>query len=599
MEKVWKIGVIDFGGQYAHLIASRVRRLGTYTEILSNEESLNKYKEYSGLILSGGPSSVYEENSPKLDKEIFELGIPILGICYGEQLLVHLLGGVVKQSASKEYGKAFLDKKSDSLLLEKFQKSEQVWMSHGDEVSSIPEGFEIIASTRNCKFAAIQNLEKKIYGIQFHPEVTHTEKGSELLKNFISICGTEKTWSLDEYLKRKYSEIKSEVGNKKVFMLISGGVDSTVSYVLLAKSLGKENVKGLLVDTGFMRKNEVLDLKLKLIQMKIDLNIEDASLKFYEALKGKTEPEEKRKIIGDLFLEIQSETSKKFNLNEEEYILGQGTIYPDTIESGSTKHSEKIKTHHNRVDKILEMLKEGKIIEPIKDLYKDEVRELGTMLGLDKSMVKRHPFPGPGLAVRMLSSNPQTGFKMFQELNQILSDFSNIEYKILPIKSVGVQGDKRTYSFSAVINDTIRSYDELEKISTQVTNFIPEINRVLILPFEEKISHLNFNYSRIELNKKNSDILREADAIITKFLVYRELLEKIWQFPVVLIPVGEKDKFSIVLRPVESLEAMTANFYPLDPDILKEMIIEIKKIPEIQYVFFDLTNKPPGTIEWE
>jgi GMP synthase (glutamine-hydrolysing) len=594
-----KIAVIDFGGQYAHLISSRLRRLGAFTEILSNEESIEKYQEYSGLILSGGPASVYEKDSPQIDAKITELGIPILGICYGHQLLMKILGGKVETSNNREYGKAILESETDSEFLSGFEKNELVWMSHGDEVIELPDDFITIGHTKNCENAAVENKAKKIFGIQFHPEVTHTPNGNILLTNFLAIANCKYSWSVEDFLEKKLLEIKKEVGVKKVFMLISGGVDSTVSYALLSKALGKDNVKGLLIDTGFMRKEEVSSLAIQLRKLGINLFIEDSSKKFYEALLNKTDPEEKRKIIGNLFIEVQAEATKKFHLNPDEWLLGQGTIYPDTIESGNTKHSHKIKTHHNRVQGILDLMKEGKIIEPIRDLYKDEVRELGKLLGLDPLMVDRHPFPGPGLAVRMISSNEYKNFSAIQELNQLLHSYENLEYKILPMQSVGVQGDGRTYASTIVINDTDRNWNELEKISTEITNSIKQINRVVFLPFRNTLKSTEFHFHKVNLNREHSDLLREVDFIVNEKIFNHNLQKKIWQFPVVLVPVGSLNKFGIVLRPVESEEAMTANFYPMNRDILKEMILEIQKIEKISHVFYDITNKPPGTIEWE
>ena len=293
-----KLGVVDFGGQYAHLISSRVRRLGAYTEILSNEESLQKYKEYAGLILSGGPNSVYEKDSPQIDKNVLELGIPILGICYGHQLIMKSLGGKVEPSNNREYGPAILEiEDSSSEIINGFTKKEKIWMSHGDEVVVLPSGFKPFGRTDHCRYAGVYNETKKIFGIQFHPEVTHSEKGLLFLNNFISVCGLSNTWGIEQFLEEKLSDIKKEANDNNVFMLISGGVDSTVSYLLLAKALGSERVKGLLIDTGFMRKNEVENLRHKLNDLGVDLLVSDESERFYSALNQKSEPEEKRKII--------------------------------------------------------------------------------------------------------------------------------------------------------------------------------------------------------------------------------------------------------------------------------------------------------------
>ena len=544
-----KLGVVDFGGQYAHLISSRVRRLGAYTEILSNEESLEKYQEYAGLILSGGPNSVYEKDSPQIDAKVLELGIPILEV---EDNAPFIVNG--------------------------FTAKEKIWMSHGDEVVALPSGFKPFGRTDHCRYAGVFNDTKKIYGIQFHPEVTHSEKGLVFLGNFISICGL----------------------SNNVFMLISGGVDSTVSYLLLAKALGAERVKGLLIDTGFMRFNEVENLRHKLHDLGVDLLVSDESERFYSALHQKSEPEEKRKIIGQLFIDCKNDVADKFHLAESKWLLGQGTIYPDTIESGGTKHSHKIKTHHNRVQAVLDLMEKGRVLEPIRDLYKDEVRELGTMLGLEKNWVIRHPFPGPGLAVRMLSSHEYHGFNNQEGLEKVISRYPQLQSKILPVQSVGVQGDQRSYSACVVLSDSLSDWGKYDEASSLITNLVKGVNRIVLLPFVKDLSKVEFHFSKVELDRIHSDILREVDDIVWNHLVENNLVEAIWQMPVVLVPVGsEVGKFSIVLRPVESQEAMTANFYPMDRNVLQSLCAKIQKVKNISYIFYDITHKPPGTIEWE
>jgi GMP synthase (glutamine-hydrolysing) len=595
-----KIGIVDFGGQYAHLLASRIRKLGIYTEILSNTEDIDIFKQYSGLIFSGGPNSVYAENSPSIPLEIFDLSIPILGICYGHQLIMKLLNGNVQPSAKAEYGRAELKIIESNEFSSQINNEEIVWMSHGDEVVSLPPNFSVFASTENCQFAGVYSREKKIFGIQFHPEVTHTVEGQQFLLNFVNITGAKKQWNMNEFLTQKINEIQKEVPNdKNVFMLVSGGVDSTVAYALLTKALGNHRVKGLLVDTGFMRKKEVNILKKTLRKIKINLKIEDASEDFYRALKGITEPERKRKIIGSLFLDIKNRVMNKIIEDPENWILGQGTIYPDTIESGGTKHSQSIKTHHNRVDEILELMKEGKLIEPIKELYKDEVRELGKVLGFDDVVISRHPFPGPGLAVRMISSEKDSSFASQSSIENVVTHYNNAKAFVLPIKSVGVQGDARSYKHCAVLNDFTRKWDKYNMISTDITNNIKDINRVVVQPFTKKLPK-KIVYNKINLNKKHSDILRSVDFKVNKLLKEFNISKEIWQMPVALLPIGhKKNKFSVVLRPVESQEAMTANFYPMKRKFLKVIIRSILKIPSISYVFYDITNKPPGTIEWE
>ena len=595
-----KIGIIDFGGQYAHLLASRIRRLGIYTEILSNEEPIDTYKQYAGLIFSGGPNSVYAENSPSIPIEVLHLSIPILGICYGHQLIMKLLDGNVQASAKAEYGRSELSIFQQNEFSKQIIDKAIVWMSHGDEVVSLPPNFSVFASTENCKYAGVISHEKQIIGIQFHPEVTHTHQGQQFLSNFVDITQANKQWNMNEFLSQKIIEIQKEVPiGKNVFMLVSGGVDSTIAYALLSKALGNHRVKGLLVDTGFMRKKEVNSLKKILRKLNINLKIEDASSDFYDALKGIVDPEKKRKIIGSLFLQIKNRVMNKVIDDPENWILGQGTIYPDTIESGGTRHSQSIKTHHNRVDEILDLMKEGKLIEPIKELYKDEVRELGRVLGFNELVISRHPFPGPGLAVRMISSEKDDTFDSYSLLDQVINHYKNVNVTVIPIRSVGVQGDARTYKHCAVINDFTRKWDKYNLISTDITNNIKEINRVVVRPFFKKIPK-KFTYNKINLNKKHSDLLRSVDFRVNKILNQQKISKEIWQMPVALLPIGhKKNYFSIVLRPVESREAMTANFYPMKRKILKEIIKSILKVPNISFVYYDITNKPPGTIEWE
>lgn len=601
IENQRKIGIVDFGGQYAHLIASRIRRLGAYSEVLSNEHSANYYSEFAGLILSGGPESVYAENSPSIDADIFQLEIPILGICYGHQLMMKALGGGVEKSIKREYGPAKLDILNGKGLLEGMKNSARVWMSHGDEVTSLPNGFETIARSKNCNFAAVQNSEKKRFGLQFHPEVTHSEYGSELLKNFVKICKVEHSWSIQEFLDKKIQELKDTVpSDKKVFLFVSGGVDSTVCYVLLTKALGDERVRGFIIDTGFMRKNEVSDLVQDLTRQGIHLTVRDESQNFLSLLQSENDPERKRLIVGNQFLRARENAIQDLGLNPSEWILGQGTIYPDTIESGGTKHSHTIKTHHNRVPEIQELLDSGNLIEPIKELYKDEVRELGILLGLDKKLVMRHPFPGPGLVVRMVASKMEKDMQILEEARSLVHKLRpEVEVDLLPVAAVGVQGDQRTYSAGAVLTDLNLSWEEYDTLATEMTNLIPGMNRVVLLVGEEALP-AEFLFHPMRLEKTTADLLREADFCVNEIIRSEGIFDEIWQMPVVLIPVGDDSKhFSIVLRPVQSQEAMTANFYPMERSILEKIRNSILEIPNIAYVFYDLTHKPPGTIEWE
>lgn len=594
-----KIAVLDFGGQYAHLIANRVRRLGVYSEIHDGDVSPEKLKDYKALILSGGPASVNAPDSIRCDEGIFDLGIPILGICYGHQLLAQTLGGRVEKGTVREYGSAKVKFSNRTGIFQGIEEEEPVWMSHFDQVVEVPEGFEVVASTKDCPIAAYMDEGRKIYSIQFHPEVTHTPCGMTILENFIILTGANREWHIDTYIDDVVAEIKEKVGDKKVFLMISGGVDSTVAFLLLDKALGQDRVYGLFVDTGFMRLHERKEVEEALKGIGVEnLHVYDATQEYFEALKGVYEPEKKRQIIGDLFLDIQAKVSDELKLNPEEWFLAQGTIYPDTIETGGTKHAHTIKTHHNQVQRIKELKEAGKVIEPIDQLYKDEVRMAGERLGLPEKLVWRHPFPGPGLAVRALCTEGDDYIENVEELERKIMEVSDgMQARVLPIKSVGVQGDERTYANPVVVYGKDLGWDAFNQLSTRLTNQFPEINRVL---YGLDYSYDDMKVVNCDLSPERITLLQRADRIVMDFIYELEIDKEIWQFPTVLIPVVVGDGGeSLVLRPVCSQEAMTANFYHMDIDKLNELRKRLQGIGEISGIFYDITNKPPGTIEWE
>ena len=605
-----KIAVLDFGGQYAHLIANRVRRLGVYSEILDNDTPASQLAEYKGIILSGGPDSVNDPSAPKCDPAIFALPIPILAICYGHQLMQHLTGGRVDKGKTKEYGFATLRVKKGAGIFKDFPESSRVWMSHFDMVHSMAEGFEVIGETEDCPTAAIANFEKQHYGIQFHTEVTHTEEGQRLLDNFLSLCEVQRDWSIKQFIQDEIEVIKQKIGDKKVFLLVSGGVDSTVCFALLEKALGKDRVYGLLVDHGLMRLNEAKKVKEALSAAGFEnLQVADKSEEFLSALSGVSDPEAKRKIIGDLFWKVKEDVAEELGLNPDEWIMGQGTIYPDTIETGGTKHADKIKTHHNRVDLVQEMIAAGKVIEPIAELYKDEVRELGEELGLPHHLVWRQPFPGPGLGVRILCTNEAeiTSAPDYSALHQQITDFIRDRFglemtvKVLPCKSVGVQGDERTYRHPVALfaQDQVENpdWDLLEKISTAITNNFADVNRVM-LTLAGQSAH--FNLKLADTNGVRVAVLQKVDDAVAQVMAAAPEDFGIWQFPVVLVPVStQPDQESIVLRPIVSTEAMTASFAKIDAGTLQKLTATASTEAGISHIFYDLTHKPPGTIEWE
>ncbi len=604
---MYKIAVLDFGGQYAHLIANRIRRLGVYSEILDNETPVSVLQNYSGIVLSGGPDSVNAPDAPQCDLGIFELQIPMLAICYGHQLMQHSMGGTVEKGGTREYGLATLNVEKTEGIFQNFKLSSRIWMSHFDVVKQLADGFEVIGTTPDCPTAAVADFERNYFGIQFHTEVTHTEEGMRLLENFLNLCHVERSWSIKTFIQQEIEEIKAKIGDKKVFLLVSGGVDSTVCFALLEKALGPDRVYGMLVDTGLMRLDEASKVKKALNEAGFtNLHVADKKDLFLQRLAGVSNPEAKRKIIGELFLEVKDSVTKDLGLNDDEWIMGQGTIYPDTIESGGTKHADKIKTHHNRVDLVQKMIADGKVIEPIAQLYKDEVRELGEALGLPHELVWRHPFPGPGLGVRILCTSKKEVDEVqnFSELSQKITYFvhekfgqEDLKAVVLPCKSVGVQGDERTYSHPVALFTELRDWDALEQMSTMITNHFPDVNRVMLVLRGQRG---DFQLKLADTSADRVSMLQKIDNQVTQVMSTAPDDYGIWQFPVVLVPVAsEKDMESIVLRPIVSTEAMTASFAKIDGQILDELVSNIDSNGLISHIFYDLTHKPPGTIEWE
>jgi GMP synthase (glutamine-hydrolysing) len=501
-EKMNRIIIIDFGSQVTQLIARRTRDLGYYSEIYSYKHDLNDFKaeDIKAIILSGGPASVVEEGSPQISDDIFKLGKPVLGICYGLQLMCHYLGGKVVPAEKREYGRAHLGIRNDSHpLLQNVENDSTVWMSHGDKVLEVPENFEIIASTETTEPSMIANDTDKFYGVQFHPEVTHTIYGKEMLKNFLfDVCSIEPDWKTDTFVDRAISGIKEKVGDKKVLCGLSGGVDSSVTAALLHQAIG-DNLQCVFVDTGLLRENERDDVEnaFRKNYPDIKLHVENASELFLGKLKGVTDPEKKRKIIGGLFIDVFEKTAKE--LGEFDF-LAQGTLYPDVIESVSV-HGDAavtIKSHHN-VGGLPERMN-FKLVEPLREMFKDEVRAAGRALGLPESFIGRHPFPGPGLAIRILSEITEEKVRTLQKADAIYieelknaGEYDNIWQAftvLLPVQSVGVMGDGRTYESTAAIRAVTSTdgmtadwyhmpYDLLGRISNRIINEVKGINRVV------------------------------------------------------------------------------------------------------------------------
>lgn len=621
-----KIVVLDFGSQYAHLIAKRFRMLGYYSEIALPSVDISVFENAKGIVFSGGPSSVYDEKVPEFNSKILELDIPILGLCYGHYIVQLGYGGKVKKADVGEFGFATLELNENVKcpLFDGIEKEQQVWMSHQDAVYECGEGFEIVGSTKDCKFAAMQNLSKKRFSLQFHCEVKDTPCGNKLFENFALFCKMEKNWDQDTVLEIILDNIKKDAKDKNVLLFLSGGVDSTVAFALLNKALGQERVLGLHIDNGFMRKNEsqnVADLYHKFGFT--NFIVEDASESFLNAVKGLTDPQKKRMAVGENFISVRNEVVAKQHLDEDKWLLAQGTLYPDIIESGGTKNSNTIKTHHNRVDGIQKLLEKGLVIEPIKELYKDEVRSIGKKIGLNDELVMRHPFPGPGLSINVLCSDGVLSDGDKAELNNAQKELEKIELtqfcekctakitrSVLPVKSVGVQGDFRTYRFPAVLTfaeeengfyHIPHKWEKIESASSTITNSSSLINRTILRLWKRPgLSDGDFKLLEGYCDKKRLDQLREVDNIVLTELHKSNWYNRIFQHLTIDIPYASKaDHACFVLRPVVSEDVMTARFAHLDLELLKVIIEKISKLDFVDALYYDVTNKPPATFGWE
>jgi GMP synthase (glutamine-hydrolysing) len=493
--------VLDFGGQYCHLIGRRVREQQVYSEVIPHDitvqelEALKKQFNIKGLILSGGPLSVYQENAPKFNPEILDLNMPILGLCYGHQLIAHFSGGKVKTAKKREYGITYVTVDQPLGVLKNLGKREKVWMSHGDTVYTVSDNYEVLAHTENSPVAAFKHKEKPIHGLQWHPEVIHTPNGMKMLRNFIfEVCKCEANWKMEDIIEKTVEEIKHIVNDKKAIIGLSGGIDSSTATALAAKAIGK-NLTAVFVDHGFMRENEPKFVRNTFKTFCVHFVLVDAKKRFLEKIRGVVDPETKRKIIGEEFIRVFEKAAQKVGAD---YFI-QGTIYPDRIESGFRKFSEKIKTHHNVAGLPLKIEFKA-IIEPLRDLYKDEVRKVAEMLKLPKEIINRQPFPGPGLAVRIMGEVTEEKINIARKADKIVTE--EIEkaglneelwqyFAVLTsTKSTGVKGDSRAYGYTIAIR-AVESreamtagfakipYDTLETISTRITNEIAEVTRVV------------------------------------------------------------------------------------------------------------------------
>ncbi len=601
------IAVIDFGGQYAHLIATKVRRLGVLAEIRQPEDPIEAFHRYKGIIISGSPSLASHGEDSNYPRGIYDLDVPIVGFCFGHQEIAKHYGGEVIHGG-RQWGRADLHLTGDHPLFAGLGPVEPVWMSHYDSVVSVGPDFRELGWSETTeggpdhRFAAIGSDTLRRYGFQFHPEVDDTVHGNEMIANFVlEICGCRPTWSMDVFLEEEMTKIQAQVGDRSVFLLASGGVDSTVAATLLARALGPERVDLLHVDNGLMRKDEsaqVIDF-FRGLGLGSHVHFVDASDRFLTALAGLIEPEEKRRAIGDAFIAAFQDEAQRLGLHD--HLLGQGTIYPDTIETGGTKRADTIKTHHNRVPVIEEMLAAGRVVEPLAELYKVEVRELGEKLGVPHELVWRHPFPGPGLGVRLLCGDGTGDVEGLDEIAPLVAEVGRrygLDAEVLPIRSVGVKADLRAYEHPALLSGDA-PWETLLAAASVLTSEVPGINRCIwnlgggppatAVPLAATVT------------RERLDLLREADHTVMEGLRRHGLYDEIWQCPTVLVPLdlaGDGGEL-VVVRPVRSKRAMTAAPVELPPALLDDLRRDVLGLAGASGLALDLTSKPPGTIEWE
>lgn len=593
-----KVAVLDSGGQYAHLIARKVRELGAFAEILPVSVPAEKVGAYSGLILSGGPSSVFDPHSPQPDPGLFEAGKPILGICYGHQLLAKYLGGTVERGDTREFGTATLRLRSAGGLFDGMRPELRVWMSHGDQVVGVPHRFEVLASTPECPVAAMGQPDRGLYGLQFHPEVVHTPSGPEILGNFLRhACGCAMSWQPESRIRDLVAGIRELAGDRRVLFFLSGGVDSVVAYTLTVRALGEERVEAVYVDTGLMRKGETAEIESAFSVLGLGrLRTVEASGMFLERLNGVVDPERKRAIIGQAFVDVQDQVLA--GNSRSDWMLGQGTIYPDTIESGGTQAADVIKTHHNRVDRIQALIEKGRVLEPLSEFYKDEVRDLGAALGLPETVLRRHPFPGPGLAIRCLCAD--RGGRA--AVDDGIADFAGrhgYSAFLLPLRSVGVQGDSRSYARLTVLHGAGLDYSRLLPLSTDITNRFPQTNRIVVALAPADLQPEEWEIRPSTITRPRVQILQRVDAAVTEYLRSSALYEAVWQCPVVLLPAIRGAGETVALRPVTSVDGMTAAVAELPERGLLDLAARLRSIDGVGSVVLDVSSKPPSTIEWE
>ena len=610
MQKRDSVAVLDFGGQYVHLIATKIRGLGVYAEIREPDDPVESFEGYGAIILSGSPALSAHDEDSQWSRGILELGIPTIGLCFGHQEIAKHAGGTVEHTR-REYGAATLHiLRNDSPLFRGLKPQETVWMSHGDTVTRVPADFEELAYStgggilaQEHRFAAIASTSRKHYGVQFHPEVDDTPSGTQILRNFLfDICGLRPNWAVGDQVEERANGIREQVGDKQVLLLASGGVDSTVCALLFKKAIGAESLKLLHIDNGLMRKDESARVMTMLAGLGLGASLHhvDATAEFLSAIDGLTDPERKRKAIGDTFLKVFEREARKLDL--EHALLGQGTIYPDTIETGGTKRSDLIKTHHNRVPLVQEMIRQGRVVEPLKDLYKPEVRELGRALGLEATQVDRHPFPGPGLGIRVAAEVTVPAdydeARMRRDLDAELLDTA-LRAIPLPVRSVGVKADLRSYEHPVLLVGENPGWNELTGLATRLTKNVRGLNRCLY-----ELSNRRPREAMLvpaTVTRKRLDLLRELDDIVMQALERHDLLGTVWQCPTVLVPLclDGRGQELVVVRPIHSERAMTARPAWIGDACAAEITASLLGFDVVSAVAIDVTTKPPATIEWE
>jgi len=619
MTGIDSIAILDCGAQYTKVIDRRVRELSVKSEVLPISTSAKNLHGFNGIILSGGPKSVWDGDSLEYDRRIFELNIPILGICYGMHLINRHFGGVVSPGVRNEYGETDIDVSSDCPLFDGLKESQRVLMSHGDSVDKLADGFEVCASSGKIA-AAVYNEKMSVYGVQFHPEVDLTVNGFSMLKNFLRIvCGLSGNYILGDRITTVIENIKKQVGDGRVLVLVSGGVDSAVTAALLLRALDNNRIYAIHVDHGLMRKDESDIICRQLEHFGLNNLIrENAADKFLDSiveingnkigpLTSIIDPEEKRNLIGQIFVKVIQEVSGRLNLDPENTYWAQGTLRPDLIESGNPDVSgvaHKIKTHHNDVEMIRQARARGMVVETNWDWHKDEVRRVARKLGIDEKIASRQPFPGPGLAIRMICHDGNQNIEqgIIDKYNTALSEYGG-DYNgdVLPIRSVGVQGDNRSYRHLAVLwgKGLQLDWDNIYKIGTDIPNHIRGINRVAYVLNKTEVSGKIKTYKN-NINRENLQLLRELDYVVTEKLNKPPMSQVL----AVLVPIGVDKMFSIAVRTFITNDFMTGRpafiGQDVENDVIASLVDEIESnFPEIDLILYDITSKPPATVEWE